>query len=676
MIKQIIEKNEKISVNIKEIEFIKEKFPSCFDINGDFDIEKFKEILKDKINITNEGYELKFLGKNYARLLASLDTTTVIEPDITHNEKNENKNSENIYISGDNLDGLKHLLNSYSQKIKVVYIDPPYNTGSDGFIYNDNYNFNANDLMEKLNISEDEANKILKFTKKGTASHSAWLMFMYPRILLARDLLSDDGVIFISIDDNEQANLKLMCDEIFGEENFLGELIIKTATDNNPSQIDIEHEYMIGYAKNKEIQSKWYRRSESADKIQNHYEYLKEKYKNEKDIQEKLREWINKNKENLSKQVLHYNNVDEKGVFSSSSNSANPHPGGYMYDIIHPVDNLPCPKPSNGWRWPEETFLNYKNQNEVIWGKDHSTQPHIIKRLETSTEQLKSFIYEDNRGETSFLKNIFDNKKVFDNPKPHNVIARLLEFIVDDGDIVIDFFSGSGTTGHSVLQGGINKNIKLKYILVQLPENLDDNYEKSQGEAKTTLKNAIELCDKCNYPHTLDYIGIERLKRVAKKIKEEYPDKELDLGFKHFILKEVNEDTFDKIEEFVIDDTRLTTISNLIDDFGKDVVLTTWLNKDGYGLTNKNEPMYKTIKFADYEAYYRDKHLYIINKNLSDDAIKAMVEKYELDGSFNPENIVIFGYSLGYIEMENLKNNLVRVKDSAKNLNINFDIRY
>ena len=211
MIRNIINDNESKLPNSKEIEILKEHFPACFH-DGEFDLERFKEYLGDSLTVNHEGYELKFLGKNYARLLASVDTTTVVVPDDEHNNKDENKNSKNVYISGDNLDGMKHLLKSYSKQVKCVYIDPPYNTGSDGFVYNDTFNFTVDDLVSKLSVSEEQATRILNLTKKGSASHSAWLMFMYPRLLLARDLLDTDGVIFISIDDNEQSNLKLICD--------------------------------------------------------------------------------------------------------------------------------------------------------------------------------------------------------------------------------------------------------------------------------------------------------------------------------------------------------------------------------------------------------------------------------------------------------------------------------
>ena len=221
MIKETIEKNAETNPNDREMAVLRENFPSCFRADGTFDIERFQEYLTDKVAISHEGYELKFLGKNYARLLASVDTTTVVVPDDEHNAKPENVNSQNIYISGDNLDGLKHLLKSYAHSIKCIYIDPPYNTGSDGFVYNDSFNFTADELVVKLSIEPEQAQRILDLTKRGSASHSAWLTFMYPRLLLARDLLSDDGIIFVSVDDNEQANCKIICDDVFGEENFL-----------------------------------------------------------------------------------------------------------------------------------------------------------------------------------------------------------------------------------------------------------------------------------------------------------------------------------------------------------------------------------------------------------------------------------------------------------------------
>ena len=202
MIKDIMEHNADAAAGQKELEVLKKYFPQCFQADGEFDIEAFKAALPGGTTITDETSGFNWLGKNYARMLTNMDTTTLIRPDEEHNAKPENKDSQNVYISGDNLDALQHLVKSYSGKVKVIYIDPPYNTGSDGFVYNDKFNFNAEELAKRLDVSPERAERILSMTRRGSASHAAWLTFMLPRLSFARDLLTDDGVIFISIDDN------------------------------------------------------------------------------------------------------------------------------------------------------------------------------------------------------------------------------------------------------------------------------------------------------------------------------------------------------------------------------------------------------------------------------------------------------------------------------------------
>lgn len=293
---------------------------------------------------------------------------------------------------------------------------------------------------------------------------------MHKRLRIAKRLLSDRGVIFISIDDNEQAQLKLLCDEVFGGNNFIGQLILKTATDNNPSQINTEHEYMLCYAQCKENQGNWKRQSQAAKRIVETYNKLKQKCLCVEAIQKELRKWIRENK-TLLPQVGHYNKVDEKGVYSSSGNSSNPHPGGYTYDILHPITYKPCPKPQNGWRWPQETFEAYDKAGEIEWGMDESTQPHVKKRIETSMEYLRTLIYEDNRGTTKALSEIFNGKKVFDNPKPTTVLSRIIDFASDDNSTILDFFAGSGTTLHATMLLNAEDGGKRKCILVTNNEN-------------------------------------------------------------------------------------------------------------------------------------------------------------------------------------------------------------
>ncbi|MCQ2265767.1 MAG: site-specific DNA-methyltransferase, partial [Bacteroidales bacterium] len=235
MIRQIQEANENVNANNELLKALKKIIPNAIGKDGSVDVDEIRywaqKAVGDKNLVTEERETFNFLGKDYARLLYSLDTETVIVPDKENNRKAENKESENLYLSGDNLEVLKHLRRSYEGQVKCIYIDPPYNTGSDDFVYNDSFDFTEKDIQEKLGFepNSESAKRIHKMiSRKTSRSHAAWLTFMYPRLKLARALMKDDGVIFISIDDNEQANLKILCDEIFGEENFVANIIIKS----------------------------------------------------------------------------------------------------------------------------------------------------------------------------------------------------------------------------------------------------------------------------------------------------------------------------------------------------------------------------------------------------------------------------------------------------------------
>ena len=251
-------KEQKITNNIKapnnDLEVLKKHFSHCFDANGKFQIAKLQQSLEEKeANFSSESYGLEWLGKSYARILASDAATTLLKEDEAHNKKSENADAQNLLLKGDNLEVLKHLSNAYHEKIKMIYIDPPYNTGSDGFVYKDDRNFKVSELQYLAGIDGEKAKRIYDFTRSSN-SHSAWLTFMYPRLYIAKRLLQDDGVIFISIDDNEVAQLRILMDDIFGEENLIGQI----ANTNNPKGrsddkfVATAHEYLFIYAKNKD----------------------------------------------------------------------------------------------------------------------------------------------------------------------------------------------------------------------------------------------------------------------------------------------------------------------------------------------------------------------------------------------------------------------------------------
>ncbi len=346
---------------------------------------------------------------------------------------------DNYLIKGNNLITLHSLKEIYGHRIKLIYIDPPYNTGKDSFGYNDGF------------------------------SHSTWLTFMKNRLEIARALLREDGVIFISIDINEQAYLKVLCDEIFGRGNFVGEIIWETATDNNATHISVEHEYVLCYARNRAALPKWQRPSEKAQLIIDRYRDLRGSLGTDTEqIEKELRRWINSvkksNRHDLSG-VSHYCYVDDRGVFYPG-NSANTRPGGYDFDIIHPRTGKVCRKPANGWRWPEKTFRQAAERGDVLWGADETTVPRIKKRIETATELLKGYFYEDNRKSTRELSRLMGGR-VFENPKSVNLLKKIIAFASGERDIILDFFAGSGTTAQAVLELNAESGSRRSFILCE-----------------------------------------------------------------------------------------------------------------------------------------------------------------------------------------------------------------
>lgn len=653
MIKDTWDKNENASANKKEITVLKEHFPACFKEDGSFDIERFKEYLSEDINVINEGYELKFLGKNYARLLVTLETETVIVPNEEHNQKEENVDSENIYITGDNLDGLKHLLKSYAGKVKCIYIDPPYNTGSDGFVYNDNFNFTIEELTEKLSIGEEQAQRILDLTKRGSASHSAWLMFMYPRLKLARDLLSDDGVIFMSIDEHEMANLKLLSDEIFGEDNHIGEIIRNTNSSKNQALfLSTSHDYCLIYSKNisslseKHSTNKWSVPKNNVKEYMNYVNRLKNEGLSEEEITSELKQ-LTKYPRFIDFENYWY--FDEKGLYRKDNLGGVSN--GNLTPILNPLTNELDPVPPGGFRYNKEKLNELIKENKIHFHKD-SSLPTIKRYLsENMNQRPKAIMSDDQRPDDRLMKK-YDTP--FDNPKQLAFMKRILS-IVDNDSIIVDFFSGSATTAHATMELNKEDGGDRKFIMVQIPEKVE--------ETSVAYKKGYK---------TIDELGRTRIKKAADDLKEKNSETKVDLGFKHFILNEPTSETINKLVEFTPKKDQLLINNTILDEFGVPTVITTWLNNDGYGLTTEAEK----IMFAGYEAYYKDKHLYLVHSELPNEAIEELIVKYETDGNFNPENIVLFGYSFTWTELESLKTNLKRLQDTEKNLRINFDVRY
>lgn len=571
--------------------------------------------------------------------------------DIAHNSLPENADSGNIYISGDNLDALKHLLKSYSRKVKCIYIDPPYNTGNDGFVYHDNFNFSTQELENKLGVDSDKAQRILDLTSRRSSSHSAWLTFMASRLFLARDLLTDDGVIFISIDDNEQANLKLLCDSIFGEENFVAQFNWRKKTGaNDEKDIAKMTEYIICYSKSKElsITNNIWNRDETT--IKNLRYNLSDEF-----VEERGR--------------FYYDTLDRGGLqYSDSLNYGIKTPDG---GIIFP--NGRDKFVNDGWIWKW-------SKDKIEWGLKNKFLEFVLSNKSTASKytiKYKVYEYVDNEGKirekkgrvysnlilspinqqgNSDIKDIFNNQVLFSNPKPINLIKYLINTIDTEDSIILDFFSGSATTAQAVMQLNANDKGKRKFIMVQIAE------ETPEG---SPARNA-------GYT-TIDQIGMERIKRAAKKIREENPlfAGKMDLGFKHFTLQGVETNTLDRLTAFVPEPA--LTDDDILRTFGKETVLATWLVNDNYGFTAKPS----VLPLAQYTAYTIDKHIYLLEgQNFEEDSVVALVNKYFNEPAFNPTEIVAFGYSFNYNQIEMLRKNINILQHGNKNLQVELHIRY
>ena len=681
MIKDAMEKNEKATPNGADLEVLKKHFGMCFNSDGSLDLEKLKARLGDQVAISNEGYELKFLGKNYARLLTSLETTTVVVPDKKHNVKPENAKSKNVYISGDNLDALKHLLKSKQGQVKCIYIDPPYNTGSDGFVYNDSFGFKVEELASKLSISEDEAQRILDFTKRGSASHSAWLMFMYPRLMLARELLAKDGVIVISIDDNEQANLRMLCDEIFGEQNFLAQIIVQSNKRGQTyKQLAKTHEYLVVYSRREDSLLYEFSKEEGSFSAKDEIGEF-----DERELRNRNPKYGRFNRPNLFYPIYaNPNKVDSCGYC----------PVSLVRSAEFSVEILPLNSAGEDscWRWGLKKFQANNNDDSMmsnVVAKQKTTGEFgCYEKYRKDTFKAKTIWYEEMvAGDLAEENDIWDETGViteqgskelralgmgdaFDFPKPTFLLEKILSLGLPENALCVDFFSGSGTTFEAVLRAQGNRHI----IAVQLPEDLDEKYAKAGKSDKGKIKKVLDFLDSVQRPHLLDQIGIERIERVISKIRMENPllAKTMDLGFKHYTLKEVEGKTLDKIEKFDLNDNALAATDDILKEFGVDTVLATWLVHDGYGFSA--EP--KVVDLDGYKAYWMEKHIYLIEPGLSDKGISALFDKFETEGSFNPGNVVVFGYSFSWTQLEALKNNLLKIAANGTNKHVLLDKRY
>lgn len=551
---------ESLNILQDRLEKLKSDFPEIF-TEGKIDIEKFKATFTDDINFNNERYVLNWAGKSDALKVLQIPTTATLKPQPEESVNFDT--TENIFIEGENLEVLKVLQKSYYGKVKCIIIDPPYNTGNDSFIYPDSFKENKEEYQKRIG-EKDEEGYLMKegmFRKNSKDSghyHSNWLSMMYPRLFLAKNLLREDGVIFVHIDDNEVHNLRMIMNEIFGEENFIECINWNKRVPKNDKGIGSIHEYILVFVKDSSLKHEFLMGKEGIEEIEELLSKLKKKKTPIPEAENEVRKLYNK--KGYDRGITLYNSLDSDyrlwGKINMSWPNANTF--GPRYEVKHPKTGKAVKIPDRGWRWKEESFneaakiVEGKYQSIVelhdgsfvcgrIWfDKDENTQPSSINYLdELDKLLLRSIISLKSDGGIEVEK-LFEGKSYFSYPKPTSLTKLLLNSIeTKQDDIILDFFAGSGTTAHAVLELNKEDGGTRKFILVQLPEPCDENSEAYKAGYKT-------IAD----------ISRERIRRVIKKIEAEqaeerkkkseqfdFGDKEeknFELGFKSFKLSPSN----------------------------------------------------------------------------------------------------------------------------------------
>ena len=465
----------------------------------------------DIVEGNEERYQFTWPDKRKAILAANAPINATLRPCLE--ESVDFDTTQNLYIEGDNLDVLKCLKETYLHKVKMIYIDPPYNTGND-FVYEDDFAESASEYLANSGQFDEQGNRLVTNTESNGRFHTDWLNMIYPRLKVARDLLTEDGVIFISIDDNEVENLKKVCNEIFGEQNFVGNIIWQSRTSiSNDDEISTNHNHTIIFSNNRE------KLSFGGDDI------------DESD----------------------YSNPDNdpRGPWKLVPIDANHVGGDTNYPIRNPKTGVDY-YPPNGriWCYNKSTLDSLMKDNRIKFGLTDDSSPKrklfLNERKAKGDFKTPSSILLDagtTKTGTTEIMALFDNQKVFDYPKPTSLLTRLMQYgYVNNNDIVLDFFSGSGTTAHAFWKYEIIKEISAKFILVQLPEDLDKSLLSASTDAKKNIRNAIDLLDKIGKPHLLTEIAKERIRRAGAKIKAENPEKaqHLDTGFRVLKLDSSN----------------------------------------------------------------------------------------------------------------------------------------
>lgn len=636
---------------------LKSKLPEFFDREGNFDLDKFKGQLKEhNINELSDGYQLNFIGKDYARRQAGEVPSTVIVPDEEQNN-GEGKDSKNLFFTGDNLEVLRHLQNNYANKIDVIYIDPPYNTGDDSFVYPDAFEYTDDKLRDMFGLDDSQLNRLKSI--QGKSSHSAWLSFIYPRLILGGKLLSDNGVIFISIDDNESRNLELLMVDIFGEDYYVGKFVWTRKKKGSflNKQLRKMTEYVIYFDRNRTRENfgeKAY--SDKKQPIVKRTNSLSNLYFPEGVIHTTLDNGEYIPPEAVSDTTI---NFRDKVIVKDG--------------IV--VNSL---KTEAHYIWSQDFLNNEINNGSEIW-LSKKFGINILRAGQENRFKAPSSIINSkvnvgtNEDATEYLEKMFGKINMFSYAKPVSLIKYLINMVTWDkkNALILDFFAGSSTTADAVMQLNAEDGGNRKFIMVQLPEKTytvnSDGKEVPTKGGKTAYEAGFK---------SIDEISRERIRRAAAKIKTDNDltlPKDFDGSFKHYRVVDPTKQTLEDIEDFDPDNTTLFT--DMVDSFsskgldvagdatGEQTILTTWLAKDGYSF----DANIKKIDFDGYEAsLVEDSRLYIINNGWSSVNTKSLLNKIGTH-QIIVQTIVLFGYSFNIADLRELE---IGLKQLEGNINL------
>src|SRR5690625_4304923 len=630
----------------EKIDAIKSIVPEAF-TEGELDVNELNKMFNNYIVDVDsiETYKFSWWGKERSKQLAYLPVTQTLKP-----KKADSKNfkeTKNLYIESDNLAALKILRDSYASKVKMIYIDPPYNTGND-FIYEDDYREPLESYKRQTGLIDNEGRLTTTEQDLSGRKHTNWLNMMYPRLLLARDFLSEDGVIFISIDDIELANMRKICDEIFGGDNLVSNSVrVSNSAKNNADFVSDTHDYTLIYAKNiEELNKNW-----SIPK-NNHTEFEKRANRllriglSQKEIEEELKELV---KYPRFYDFDHFYYVDEKGVYQTGDPGVVKN-GNFETKVYHPVTKKECKIPSGGWRNKPSTMKRLIKDHLLHFGEDENTIPRIKRYLKDNLESVpRSINFFDTQSDTKRWKN---EGIYFDFPKPVEFIKQLLRMATFKDSIVMDFFSGSATTAEAVMELNSEDGGCRRFIMVQLPEDLEEQLNKATSDTeKRDVKSNVEFLKSREKPLNLSELGKERIRIAGEGIISDKPElkETLDTGFKVFEYDDTN---FPIWDENVEKDNLNKQFQRIID-----------------GVVNHEEAIYeillllKTFELTDCITQLDESGLYLIDEvstalvylgnKMRDDVYQRIIQ----DGN-KYDQIIIFDNSLDDKQKQNIISSL------------------